>query len=171
MKLRNYCVVIMGDTKNVLIEIEKVSDDKPNVLDAKGIVIATFTSALRINELNEWFKLNNRSYFVFDLSISGFNITKKEVHDGLFSFMKPNKSDLIDKNIQDLIDAIKSKDKGYEMSEPIDIKTVVRERKLTEADIEDMTQDEKHKMMNKLIDKGVEKLTDYDKELLQFLAK
>ena len=50
MRLRNYCVIIMGDTKDVFLEIEKVSDDKPNVLDAKGIVIATFSSTLIINE-------------------------------------------------------------------------------------------------------------------------
>ena len=84
MKFNYYCVIIMGDTKNVLSEIEKISDGTPNVLDAKGIIISTLVSALTINEINEWFKLHNRSFFVFDLRKSGFNITKPEIHDTLY---------------------------------------------------------------------------------------
>ena len=54
MKFRNYCVVILGDTKNVKDEIQKVSETEPNVLDAKGIVIATFSSLMEPIELNDW---------------------------------------------------------------------------------------------------------------------
>ncbi len=178
MKIKNYCVIIMGDTKNVFIEIEKVSDDKPNILDAKGIVIATFSSSLTINELNEWFKLNDRSYFVFDLSLSGFNITKKEIHEGLFGFLDIMKKDVLEKRASDLLNAIEDAKIIQETSksnknkhEYIDVKTVIRPRRITESEIESMTRKEKDEFINKIIDKGVENLTDYDKKILPLLVK
>lgn len=178
MKIKNYCVIIMGDTKNVFIEIEKVSDDKPNILDAKGIVIATFSSSLTINELNEWFKLNERSYFVFDLSLSGFNITKKEIHEGLFGFLNIMNKDVLDKRASDLLNAIEDAKIIQETSkrnknkhEYVDVKTVIKPKRITESEIESMTRKEKDEFINKIIDKGVENLTDYDKKILPLLVK
>jgi hypothetical protein len=48
-------------------------------------------------EITNFFILNKRSFFVFDLNEnnSGFNITRKPVHDGLFEFI--NEADLIEK--------------------------------------------------------------------------
>jgi hypothetical protein len=40
MKFRNYCVIILGNTSDAISEIEK-SDSKINILDAKGVYIAT----------------------------------------------------------------------------------------------------------------------------------
>ena len=79
MGFRNYCIVIMGDTDNCLREIEKISEGKIRSLNAKGIVISTFTSNLEVEELDDWFKVNNRSFLVFDLNAknSGFNFQKK----------------------------------------------------------------------------------------------
>lgn len=178
MKFRNYCVIIMGDTKDVFFEIEKVSEDKPNVLDAKGIVIATFSSSLKIGELNEWFKLHNRSFFVFDLSISGFNITKKEIHDGLFGFLGVSSKDILDKRASDLMSAIEdakiiqeTSKKSKNGSSYVDVKTVIKPRRLSLDEIESMTIKEKEELMNKIIDKGVENLTDYDKKILPLLVK
>jgi hypothetical protein len=65
----------MGETKGALDEIIKISETKPNLLDAKGILIATFSSIAEPSELTEWFIENNRSFLIFDLSkkSSGFN--------------------------------------------------------------------------------------------------
>jgi hypothetical protein len=98
----------MGDTKGVSIDIEKVSDGKPNILDAKGIVISTFSSALEPKELTDWFKLNNRNFFVFDLDSenSGFNIIKKEIHEGLFGFLDIMNKNVLEERASDLMNAI-----------------------------------------------------------------
>jgi len=100
MKFRNYCIVVMGDTLGVQAEIQKVSETTPNVLDAKGILISTFSSLVELNELKEWFKENKRSFLIFDLDeeSSGFNIMKKNVEDGLFGFLKnTNTNELTEK--------------------------------------------------------------------------
>lgn len=100
MKFRNYCIVVMGDTLGVQAEIQKISETTPNVLDAKGILISTFSSLVELNELKEWFKENKRSFLIFDLDeeSSGFNIIKKNVEDGLFGFLKnTNTNELTEK--------------------------------------------------------------------------
>jgi hypothetical protein len=168
----------MGDTKGVFNEIEKVSDDKPNVLDARGIVIATFSSALNIGELTDWFKLSERSFFVFDLDpeSSGYNITKKEIHDGLFGFLAIMNKDVLEKRASNLMDAIEDAKIIQENSRKfkqkyVDVKTVVRPRRLTESEILDMTPREREEIMNKIIDNGIENMTDYDKKIMPLLVK
>ena len=163
MKFRNYCVVIMGNTKNALPEIEKISESKVNVLDAKGILIATFSSNFEPCELSDWFKDNNRSFLVFDLSTenSGFNITKPDVHEGLFSFL--NDIDLEEK-ARDLLHTIE------------DAKTIskIKKRQNKELTIEDvmkLTLSEKKEMFDKILDKGANNFTENDKIIMSFLAK
>ena len=61
MEFKNYCIVVMGDTLGVQSEIQKISETTPNILDAKGILISTFSSIANVDELTEWFKSNKRS--------------------------------------------------------------------------------------------------------------
>lgn len=178
MKFRNYCVVVMGNTQNVFFEIEKVSDTTPNVLDGGGIVVATFSSAIEVKELSEWFKLNNRNFLVFELDdkTSGFHIFKEDIHKKLFGFLNEINDEILKKRTNDLIDAIedakiiqekskRNKDKG------VNVKTVIRPKRYTEVEIENMTIREKEEIINNIIDKGVENMTEYDKILLPLLAK
>ena len=167
----------MGDTANVVEEIEKVSEIKPNVLDAKGVVIATFSSVVEPKELTDWFKLNKRSFLVFDLSpdSSGVHITKPAIHDGLFGFLKNmNLTDLDDKFLKAI--QMTSDTKTNHVPEvdlkmkSINVKSQIKYR-YSEAEIKKMTKNEKDELWNKIMDKGVEKLTDDDKKLLQFLSK
>ena len=172
MRFRNYCIVVMGATENESIkkEIEKVSDSKINILDARGIVIGTFTSALCIKELSDYFKLNDRNFLLFDLNEenSGVNIIKKEIHKGLFGFLKEmNEDNLEDKAVEFLKDV-----------ENQDVKRVVRPRKdyskpkkLTQDDIDKMSNKEKDELQNSIIDNGLENMSEYDKEILSFLWK
>jgi hypothetical protein len=180
MKFRNYCVVVMGDTKGVFNEIEKISDDKPNILDARGIVIATFSSALDVKELTDWFKVNDRSFFVFDLDpeLSGYNITKKEIHDGLFGFLATMDKDYLEKKAFNLMSAIEdakiiheNSKKNKQKDKSVNVKTVIKTRRLTESEIESLTPREREEIMNKIIDNGVENMTEYDKKILPLLVK
>ena len=163
MKFRNYCVVIMGNTKNALPEIEKISESKVNVLDATGILIATFSSNFEPCELTDWFKDNNRSFLVFDLSTenSGFNVTKTDVHDGLFSFL----------------DEINLEEKARDLLHTIeDAKTIskMKKHKANELTIEyvmKLTLSEKKEMFDKILDKGAKNFTENDKIIMSFLAK
>jgi len=157
MGFRNYCIVIMGDTDNCLREIEKISEGKIRSLNAKGIVISTFTSNLEVEELDDWFKVNNRSFLVFDLNVksSGFNFQKKDIHEGLFGFLKTLNLDKLNE----------------ELSVIFEEEEKVVEIVLTESDIEKMTPKEKKEMFDRLLDKGVSNLTENDKKIIPFLVK
>lgn len=110
MKFRNYCIVVMGDTQNVLSEIIKVSETKPNVLDAKGILIATFSSVAEPRELTDYFKLNGRNFLLFDLNSenSGFHMVKNEINEGLFGFLKEMNDETLKEKTNNLIHEISS---------------------------------------------------------------
>lgn len=165
MKFRNYCVVIMGNTDGAKSEIAKICEGDPNVLDAKGILIATFTSFVDPAELTAWFTEHNRSFLVFDLDKenSGFNITKKEIHNGLFGFLNHVNVDEMNEKFIDSI-AISS--------ETQNVKTTTKKiNKLDPKKIEQMSPKERQNLLNDLIDFGIENLTEEDKNLLPLLAK
>jgi DNA-binding protein len=171
MEFRNYCLVIMGETKNVFSEIEKVSETQPNILDAKGILIATFSSALKPNELTDWFRLNKRNFLIFDLNpnASGFNILKKEIHNGLFGFITAN-ADELNLKAYDLSKAIEMTSDTKNTKVNIKGKKTITE-KLSDSDIKNMSVSQREIMLNKIMDKGVKNLSEEEKKLLQRLAK
>lgn len=201
MKFRNYCVVVMSatievGTVGIKEEIEAISESTPNILDGKGIIIATFTSAVEPTELKEWFMSNHRNFLFFELDVetSGFNITKREIHNGLFGFLKvmnannllekkeqflrdiklssDTKSDINISNVENEIETIKKTNKKVELFENVRITDI---RKLSEIDILNMDDKLKISLSNELIDYGakvgMENLTSIDKKILHYLAK
>jgi hypothetical protein len=175
MKFKNYCVIIMGDTNGAVKEIEKISDSKPNILDAKGIIIGTFTSFVDIKEISAWFTLNNRSFMVFDLDpkSSGYLITKKEVHEGLFGFVKKTTDNELDTKTIEFLKALVSQPHPHSTAEIEDavIENEKEEVVISESEIETMTKKEKEDLINQIMDNGLENMTEYDKKILPLLAK
>jgi len=169
---RNYCIVVMGDTLGSQEEIIKVSEIKPNVLDAKGILIATFSSIIEPSELTEWFTSRNRSFLLFDLNetSSGFNITKKDIHEGLFGFLKNLN---VEQMNEDFLRAIhlSSDTKAVKTDKKKTQKDTKNKNLLDKTKIEKMSNYEKDELLNQLIDNGLEKLSEHDKTLLHLLAK
>lgn len=172
MKFRNYCIVVMGNTSGVQSEIAKICEGDPNVLDAKGILIATFTSFAEPNELTAWFTENNRNFLIFDLDKenSGFNFTKKEIHDGLFGFLKHvNTSEMNDNFLKTV--SLSSDTKETKSTKKSTRNSVKNNNKLDLKNIEKMSSSEKQDLLNELIDSGLDNLTEEDKKLLPLLAK
>lgn len=177
MKFRNYCIVVMGETNGVVSEIIKVSEIEPNVLDAKGILIATFSSVAEPKELNDYFIENNRSFLLFDLNknASGFNIIKKEIHDGLFGFLKNMDESKLKEKTDSLIKEISSTtvtDKVIKLKKKKNVTPAKTSIKLNIAieDIDKLSTKEKNELINKFIDNGIENLTEFDKNILNKLS-
>lgn len=168
MKFRNYCIVIIGDTKAVYPEIDKVSEGKPNILDGKGMIISTFTSFMEPSELTDYFIYNNRNFLLFDLNKdnSGFSITKKSIHDALFSFLDEMNEETLKSKSEEFLNVLKN-----DTVTTANTETVVSKCTITEHDIKKMTKSEKDELFNKIIDCGIENLTDYDKKILNLLVK
>lgn len=155
MKFKNYCVLFMGSTDGVALEIESISESGAKILDGKGVVISTFTSLVSIQEITAFFHMNNRSFFVFELdeTKAGWHINRPKIQENLFGFLK---------NIVDL------DEKTTEFLESIGPEAFPE---LTEEDIMELSDDEKDELFNKLIDNGPENLTEKDKRIMSLLTK
>jgi len=160
MRFRNYCVIILGNTVGVEEEIKKIAETTPNMLNAKGIVIATFSSLLEPVEIKDWFKEYNRSFLTFDLDEEGsqYNIVKEHIHEGLFGFLRES----------NLVEMTKNFSKTLEENKGETI--VGKKNKLSEEVIKNMSKNDKQNLLNELIDGGIDKLSEEDKKLLHLLV-
>ena len=174
MKFRNYCIVVMGETEGVLPEISKIAETAPNVLDAKGIVIATFSSVAEPKELTDYFKSNNRNFLVFDLNRenSGYNMNKVQINEGLFGFLETMNEENLKQKTDDLIKEISSTTVNSVLKTKNSNKPTsrVKQPQVSIEDIDKMSPKEKNDLMNKLIDKGASNLSEQDKKILNKLA-
>jgi len=198
MVFKDYCIVIMGETEGALVEIKKICDDNPKVLNAKGILIATFNSVADAKELEDYFTSLDRSFFLFEVGAenTGYNIKNKKIHEGLFSHIESELNDLTEKSNR-LMDEL---EKGGYPPLPDDIKKMIYDSKsgttkenipewkiggginLTEVKVDsevrinksyynNLSEKEKDETINNIIDKGYSNLTDLDKQILDFLTK
>jgi len=167
MKFRNYCIVVIGNTKAVYPEISKVSEGKPSFLDGKGMIIATFTSFMDPTELTDYFTSNDRNFLLFDLNTenSGYFITKPEIHESLFGFLREMGEEELKNKSQEFLSVLKN------TSSTAYTETVATKCLVTEKDIQSMTKVEKQDLFNQIIDSGVENLTEYYKKILDLLVK
>lgn len=169
MKLRNYCLVVMGDLDGVKEEIRSISDSEINTLDAKGILIATFASYADPNELTDFLKFKERNFLIFDLNkkYSGYNILKDDIDKALFGFLIENSETIIRAKTQMLIQELTSSTVVNEIKKLPEKK---EKTKLMLNDIDKMSIEDKENLMNMLIEKGPDKLSTYDKKILKKLA-
>lgn len=176
MRFRNYCIIIMGNTQGVNDEIRRIAEMEPNFLETNGITIATLTSPVTPTELTEWFKSNNRNVIVFDLdsNASGVHFNKNQIQEGLFGFIDHVDLNQMNEDFNDRTNLVyhhykEIYDKEVSLIEEISGDTI--NNLLSEKSIEKMDKKEKENLLNKLIENGLDKLTDNDKKLLPLLTK
>lgn len=172
MEFKNYCLVVMGYTDGIVPEIEKISDSKPTILDAKGLILSTFTTFVDIQEIKAWFTMNKRSFLVFELNdeTSAYFINKPDIQEGLFGFLANFSDESLKEKTSDFLKAIKNEEK---LEDAVEIKNVkkIKPKEVSVADFEGYNKEEKNNLLNQYIDKGVENLTENERKILNFLAK
>jgi hypothetical protein len=176
MEFKNYCIIVLGKTSGCVTEISEVAEGKINLLPAKGITIATFKTVFNVMELDDYFKSLGRNFFVFELNpeTSGYNINNADVSENLFGH--PNKD--INLELEQMSNKIIEEIKSTSNTRPISgsSKNFTIEDNKTESELatefyEGLSSKEKQKLMDAIIDKGVDNLTNQDKEILEILAK
>ena len=186
MKFRNYCIVVMGEMKTVKDHIIKVAESKPRYIDAKGILIATFASVATPAELEDFFIFEGRSFFLFDLDKdkSGFNMDNEKLHKHLFGYLFNQESELkeMSERLMDDISATTKNSKSMtiddipedirrEMAKPIKSKAKAKVKLTPKIHINDMTKKERESIINRILDKGFDKLTNSDKDILKKISE
>lgn len=191
MNFKYFCVVVMGETDGVIVEIDKISESRPRILKSEGILITTFKSAARAKEIEDYLTSLKRNFFIFEVGAynTGYNIINKTITKDLFSHIEseiksgkiipitPYQDEVIFPDIEfksemlpykDRVEYIANKldDEGY------DYLTIEDKRFYIDACKDDpgFIEDQGNTIIEQIIDKGYENLSDEDKELLKILS-
>jgi len=172
MKFRNYCIVVMGNLEAVKDDIIKVAQTKPRYLDAKGILIATFSSVVEPSELKEFFNFNGRSFLLFDLNkdFSSYHLDNEKLHNHLFNHMIDSEDKLkeMSERLMNNISASTKDNVGVESGE---IEPMVKRKVKSKIELTEMSKPDRENLVNSILDKGFEKLTNSDREILKKLSE
>jgi hypothetical protein len=155
---------VFGNSNGIMSEVISVSEIEPNVLDAKGIKVLTFTSNIEPKELNDYFRMNGRNFLIFDLSPehSGFNFQKRDIMTGLFGYLKQMTPDVL-KEKSDML----MKEFTEAEVEPV----ATNQKSVSLKQLNKMSSEEKNELLNTLIEKGINKtLTKNDEQILKILT-
>lgn len=184
MNFKNYCIIIMGETKGCKIEVVKIAEDTPRFLEAKGVTIATFLSVAEPGEITEYFKSFSRNFLVFELDkdVSGYNLNDKAIQKLLFGHLEPKNifqsyEDRTNRLIEEINNKVNLNKSKKENKEEKKGKSSKRVQEIMDAVTngyrvtDDMTKDEMTKVINTILDKGTENLTDYDRKTLEDLSR
>jgi hypothetical protein len=156
---RAYCIIVLGgNIGDIKSEIEKFSETKIQFIQTDTVFIGTFVSLADTYELKEFFRETDRNFFIFDLddNVSAFGLSKPEIEEGLFGFLKNLNLDDMNENFMSV--------------NHISGQTIQSNASIL-SDIEEMSPSDKESLMNKILDKGLNNITEYDKKILNLLAK
>mgnify|MGYP001295171428 CR=1 FL=1 len=151
--LKNYCIVGLGKVDEVKEDLTILSETSVNFVSGEGLIIATFTSAFHISEIEDLLNMNGRSYIIFEMTPGFFsaNIENKEFQETLFgNLAKDNNSFL---KMEDVMNKIRENLKNGEDSFDLfdDSTTIVD--KTDEELLEEAIKNEDYEEAAKLRDK------------------
>ena len=152
--LKNYCIVGLGKVDEVKEDLTILSETSVNFVSGEGLIIATFSSAFHISEIEDLLNMNGRSYIIFEMSPGFFsaNIENKEFQETLFgNLAKDNNSFL---KMEDVMNKIRENLKNGEDSFDLfdDSTTIVdkTDEELLEEAIKNEDYEEFAKLRNKI---------------------
>lgn len=88
--LKNYCIIGLSDDEKEIDEIKEdlsiISETTINYVSGSFLLIATFSSAFTITEIQELLEMTERSYIVFEMTPGYFSASfkNKEYQNALF---------------------------------------------------------------------------------------
>lgn len=151
--LKNYCIVGLGKVDEVKEDLTILSETSVNFVSGEGLIIATFTSAFHISEIEDLLNMNGRSYIIFEMTPGFFsaNIENKEFQETLFgNLAKDNNSFL---KMEDVMNKIRENLKnGEDYFDLFDDSTTIVD-KTDEELLEEAIKNEDYEEAAKLRDK------------------
>ncbi len=185
MVFRHYCLVLLNPKSDLSDEIIKISESQLRAIKGKGISIYTFTSVVDTAILSDYFKSFEVNFLLFELDkqTSAYNFNDKIKEDDLFGFINDyTKINEYEELSNKLLDDIISENIGYVSGSTNNInksntsytsrrkKDLLVDDEVIDEEIKDLTKSEINERLNKIIDKGLDNLTEFDKKMLEKLS-
>lgn len=162
--LRKYCLIGLDNIEEIKKDLEFISDDIANFATGDNIIITTFDSALNIIEIEEFLNTNERAFIVFEMLPATFsaNLIIEKFQKALFGGKVDNTQFLdlfsVRNNMEHTMKEFSEGEIGS-ILEGLDTNI----NSLEDALVIEPTVDE---ILDKISDKGIEKLTKLEKEIL-----
>ncbi len=159
--LKSYCLIGLGDIENIKEDLSHISENNTQFVSGEGLIICTFYSAFNLKEVEDFLKMNERSYIIFEMlpGVFSANLTNSKFQEALFGGEIDN---TMYSEIYDISDGLKDfmKTLNEDLVEDA-IYTPVKNNK--EFSIDDI--------LDKIGDVGVENLSLEEKEYLDNYSK
>jgi len=174
LNLRAYCLVGLGNVKNLTGILEELATSEVSFVSGTGLIIATFMSELNVSDIEKRLNKDEKSYIVFEMTPGFFsaNIRDDKFQDTLFGGKIDNTE--FYQNIQDSLDIFKQMDlfkdiEDMQEGEEDDYMTIIdfmkksHKKEEVEPDLDDI--------LDKISKVGFENLSDKEKVLLEKYSK
>jgi len=174
LNLRAYCLVGLGNVKNLTGILEELATSEVSFVSGTGLIIATFMSELNVSDIEQRLNKDEKSYIVFEMTPGFFsaNIRDDKFQNTLFGGKIDNTE--FYQNIQDSLDIFKQMDlfkdiEDMQEEEEDDFMTVIdfmkksHKREEVEPDLDEI--------LDKISKVGFENLSDKEKVLLEKYSK
>lgn len=84
--IKSYCIIGLGNVSGVTKILSEISDTDVAYVSGSGLVIATFTTAFKLVEIEDLLKEEEKSYIIFEMTPGFYSafIKDKNFQDTLF---------------------------------------------------------------------------------------
>lgn len=162
--LRKYCLIGMDNIEEIKEDLEIISDSVANFATGENLIIATFSSALNIIEIEEFLNINERAFIIFEMLPATYsaNLILEKFQKTLFGG-KIDNSEFIDLfNVRNNMEHTMKRFSEDNMEGILgELQTNIKNTE--EAIIIEPTIDE---ILDKISDKGIKSLSDIEKQIL-----
>jgi hypothetical protein len=161
MEFKNYTLIVFDDISSVSSELTKIVEEMKFV-NTDAYCVCTFMSNATINELKEYVTMLNVSFLLFEMGEDNYaaRFQNKKFHKHLFGDAEKNRG----KKTKDMQRKVEDAIKRQMENPPSEYRKLKRNVDLTE-----ITSSEREKILNSILDKGYENLTEEDKKTLEKL--
>lgn len=174
LNLRAYCLVGLGNVKNLTGILEELATSEVSFVSGTGLIIATFMSELNVSDIEKRLNKDEKSYIVFEMTPGFFsaNIRDDKFQDTLFGGKIDNTE--FYQNIQDSLDIFKQMDlfkdiEDMQEGEEDDYMTIIDFMKKSHKKEE--VEPDLDEILDKISKVGFENLSDKEKVLLEKYSK
>lgn len=177
---RDYYLTMFGDLEeihSVISIIDFISEINFDYRIHENYFMATFSSFLNIKEIEDLVRGFKHDFVLTEMdSKFSFNFSDKETEDEMFGLLntdeKYKSEDITNKLIQDILDD-KNESNNDSLLKNFSRKSrrvSTRQKRLKSEYYKNLTKKEKEEMVNNILDKGFDNISDYDRRVLSIIS-